>query len=240
MLSQISTVLAFVAFVSAIPFPRQLTRCDVSKQAINFPAGSAISVPAGMVPTFVTVGRGIQNYTCTAGAFVSTGAVASLYDASCLLVNDPTAFASIQDVALTFPRAVSATPLTPSSLLGALRSHPASIVSSISSVFLSKFLMGNHFFTSFAPVSKIEPVFDFQESLGSGDFVTMNKTASIPDFRNPTANVAWLQLTQVLQGNFVKGVFRVDTAGGQPASTACATEGANISVDYAAQYWFFE
>ena len=40
------------------------------------PVVPGLSVPAGQKPILATVGRGTQNYTCTAGRFASSGAVA--------------------------------------------------------------------------------------------------------------------------------------------------------------------
>jgi hypothetical protein len=37
---------------------------------------TTLSVPSGQKTTIVTVGRGVQNYTCTSGAWVSVGALA--------------------------------------------------------------------------------------------------------------------------------------------------------------------
>lgn len=49
-------------------------KCTLNKLAIPVPAG--ISLTKGEALVFATVGRGVQNYTCTAGKFVSAGAVA--------------------------------------------------------------------------------------------------------------------------------------------------------------------
>jgi hypothetical protein len=51
-----------------------ITAPSCAVPALNLPAG--IVVPAGQSLKSATVGRGKQNYTCTAGAYVSAGAVA--------------------------------------------------------------------------------------------------------------------------------------------------------------------
>ena len=68
--------------------------CPTSGILVPVPMG--LSVPNGQTTSLVTVGRGIQNYTCTNGAYVTAGHwpsesrychrahILSLYDVSCL------------------------------------------------------------------------------------------------------------------------------------------------------------
>lgn len=49
-------------------------KCSLQRFAIPVPAG--LTLTTGEAPVLATVGRGTQNYTCTAGKFVSAGAVA--------------------------------------------------------------------------------------------------------------------------------------------------------------------
>jgi len=208
--------------------------CPLNRDTIDFPAGSTIGVPAGQNPEFITIGRGTQNYTCHNGTFASVGAVAELFDISCLFT-DFALFKSIEDIALLLPRSNFA------NTTAALAHFNRSDVDTVSSILTSRqLLLGHHFFSDFpAGSSTIEPEFDFTEALNNPtQFIISNKTAQIPDPRNATANVAWLQLAN-LTGSLAKSVFRVDTAGGvQP--TSCTTEGQNIEVEYAAKYWFFK
>lgn len=62
--------LAPVAFALIIP----ARHCDVS--AIQVPLLTGLSIPDGEKTEFITLGRGVQNYTCTGGVYVSAGAVA--------------------------------------------------------------------------------------------------------------------------------------------------------------------
>lgn len=56
------------------------TQCSAAKVAVPLPANasfaSVLSTSAGEKTEIITVGRGVQNYTCTAGKYVSAGALA--------------------------------------------------------------------------------------------------------------------------------------------------------------------
>jgi len=71
--------------------------CNVKNATLSLPAGqTAISVPTDASPAYIALGVGVQNYTCTAaGTYTSAGALAELFDISCL-VGKPS-FATIQD-----------------------------------------------------------------------------------------------------------------------------------------------
>ncbi|ORY27679.1 hypothetical protein BCR39DRAFT_453828, partial [Naematelia encephala] len=58
------------------------TNCPVANIKLSLPSGFA--VPCGQTPELITVGSGVQNYTCTSGSWVTAGALASLYDVSCV------------------------------------------------------------------------------------------------------------------------------------------------------------
>jgi hypothetical protein len=52
-------------------------RCDVSKLPIPLPANQTTLVqPTDQTLQLVTLGRGVQNYTCVNGTYVSAGALA--------------------------------------------------------------------------------------------------------------------------------------------------------------------
>ncbi|RSH94360.1 hypothetical protein EHS25_004163 [Saitozyma podzolica] len=51
--------------------------CSTSNLSVPLPNGqTTLSVPTGQQTIYATTGRGIQNYTCTDGAWVSVGALA--------------------------------------------------------------------------------------------------------------------------------------------------------------------
>jgi hypothetical protein len=73
-LASLST-LVLSTLVSAAPITNILEdrsgkTCPVSSFKLALPAGQTLlSIPAGVEPAYVALGVGIQNYTCTNGAF---------------------------------------------------------------------------------------------------------------------------------------------------------------------------
>jgi hypothetical protein len=164
---------------------------------------------------YVAIGRGVQNYTCSAiGATpVSDGAVATLFDA--------TTIAKTNEALLhTIPPKIVYLPL------------PASSLAMTGGVFP---ILGHHFFDA-----KLTPTFDLSSV---NKILYGNKTADIkaPSTANVgpagTGAVDWLQLQKKSTYTSVDMamVYRVETAGGQP--TACNSTDI-ISVQYAAEYVF--
>lgn len=162
---------------------------------------------------YVAIGRGIQNYTCSAiGATpVSDGAVATLFDATALAYDDETALHEIPPMFVYLP-------------------IPKSSLVLSGSVFP---ILGHHFFDS-----ALTPTFD----LSSVNKILYGaKTADIkaPSTANAgpagTGAVDWLQLQK--KANYasvdMSMVYRLVTAGGQP--TACNSTDV-ISVQYCAEY----
>ncbi|MCJ1413039.1 hypothetical protein MMC19_007141 [Ptychographa xylographoides] len=84
-----------------------LTKCDL--QSATQPAATTPLPPpsASLSVYHIAIGRGTQNYTCadsTAASIpASIGAVASLYNASCVAVGYPTVFATLPQEALRVP-----------------------------------------------------------------------------------------------------------------------------------------
>jgi len=125
MLFRLASILSVSLLTAALPFGiigagsdgplGSLTGCPVSDATLTFPEGqTALSIPAGQVPNHILLGKGVQNYTCSdAGKYTyapglnfnkslmhlsyrSAGAVAKLYDISCLFGTPR--FDTIQDV----------------------------------------------------------------------------------------------------------------------------------------------
>ncbi|KAF9530388.1 hypothetical protein CPB83DRAFT_850831 [Crepidotus variabilis] len=73
--------------------PGQALTCDTSNAVLTVPPGqTTLPAPSGK-PSFVMFGVGTQNYTCgAAGTYTSTGAVAQLFDLSCLASKNQAAF----------------------------------------------------------------------------------------------------------------------------------------------------
>lgn len=72
--SSIALLVALALGTPALAAPT--ARCDVSGLTVPLPAQNTIQVPAGQKIEIVTMGRGVQNYTCTDGLWVSKGALA--------------------------------------------------------------------------------------------------------------------------------------------------------------------
>lgn len=133
------------------------------------------------------------------GARRSSGAVASLYDISCL-ASSPL-FPHIQDIAFALDAAGPAAAQVLAAVLGA-----------------TCLKLGDHFFVTSPSGTGISPRFDFTKSLhDSNEFVLAARAggAPAPDTKE---DVDWLELSNV-QGALAKFVFRVQTKGGQPATS---------------------
>ncbi|WVR04100.1 hypothetical protein IAU60_001099 [Kwoniella sp. DSM 27419] len=188
-----------------------------SDPAIAVPLGddSQLAVPCEQKTTHITIGRGVQNYTCADGAYVSAGALANLYDVSCLFTLGSQWFSAEQ-----IGEAV------PTLLLSAM-DYPdqSNLTASIKHYFVET--------PSAQQPGAISPKF-----ASDIDFVTVKKTANASAPIDPAKNVPWLQLTALdNQGTLSKTVFRLNTAGGQPPAN-CSNDGEAVSVQYSAMYWF--
>ncbi|KAJ7819304.1 hypothetical protein B0H13DRAFT_391543 [Mycena leptocephala] len=199
--------------------------CDTTAATMDLPANQVALVTPSTAPLFVMLGVGIQNYTCsTAGTYSSIGAVASLFDISCL-EKVPRVFANIQTAAFDIwskaPASVTAT--------------------SIGSGVGAHFLLGYHYFVTSPSGTGISPMWDFTSSgsfAGNANaYVIGAKVGDIPAPTSPTTNVDWLALNGV-QGALASKIFRIDTVGGQPP-TSCVAGSAPISVKYTAKYYLY-
>lgn len=218
---------------SAIPQPPSCTLASATLPTSSLPPPSA-----GLAPYHIAVGRGTQNYTCNtadpSAAPAAVGAVATLFNTSCLAAINPFVLALVPPAALTVPTPKDNKKLFPAQ----------SIVS------------GHHYFSAGTP-SAI-PTFNLHTSRANYGITFSNKVANVsapantvtgestlgPDGSKP---VQWLKL-QVNTPNgdvgiadevgAVKEIYRVNTAGGTPPAT-CAGMPEEFDVQYAAEYWFF-
>ncbi|KDR80769.1 hypothetical protein GALMADRAFT_91393 [Galerina marginata CBS 339.88] len=203
----------------SIPGPGAHT-CSVSSAKLVLPAGqTALTAPTD--PTsFVLLGVGYQNYTCSAaGAYASAGAVADLFDLSCLSKIAPI-FNNIQDAAFAAWKVAP-----PSFKIGpSTMGYP---------------LLGNHFFQPSPSGTGLSPVWDFRAGASKGNpdaFVLAARVANLPAPSGPT-DVDWLQLKSV-SGSLATQVYRTDTRGGVPPAS-CTPGSAPISLKYVSKYWLF-
>jgi len=215
-LSLLPTVLSFSAMVVAAPAKLKVCECDASTAHLSFPTNQTqLTLPSGQTPKFIALGSGVQNYTCgSTGIYTSTGALATLFDVSCLakssiLTQLPSLVYEAEQAIPALTKALGKTPLK----------------------------LGQHLFiTNPVTNSGIVPRFDFTASQNDPNaFVDTTKTG---DIAAPSPkDVDWLQLTQFL-GSLAKTVFRVNTKSGQPA--ASCSPGSSVSVPYASLYWFYD
>jgi hypothetical protein len=170
----------------------------------------------------------LQNYTCAGASAqytpVSIGAIASLYNASCVAANYPDILSMLPALALEFP-----VPPQPSGVLA-----PSNID-----------LCGHHYFaTNTTPVFNLDVSPDPAEQIGNVVARKVaNSTAPADAVKGPNGvgngAVVWLSLnaTNATLGD-VKTVYRLNTAGGSPPKT-CENSAPEFSVQYAAEYWFY-
>ncbi|KAJ7921346.1 hypothetical protein B0H13DRAFT_2656038 [Mycena leptocephala] len=214
----LSVLSSAVLLVSALPAPKAGS-CPTSAAVLDLPAGQTQLVSPTTAPLFVSLGVGVQNYTCNASTlkYTSVGAVAAIFDISCLA---PTPlFANLQTVAFS---AWSAAPASLSATtIGTKIGAPA--------------LLGFHYFVPSPSGTGLSPMWDFT---ASGKSTVL--AAKAGDITAPTAsatNVDWLMLNSV-QGSLATQVFRIDTVNGQPP-TSCVAGSADISVKYTAKYLLY-
>jgi len=217
------TIVPFIStcclLAAAIPtsLKRAGCECSLSGVKLQLPANQTqLIIPSGQSPNFVTVGSGVQNYTCgSTGTYTSIGALATLFDVSCLaksplLTSIPSLVYEAEEVIPSLTKILGKTPLK----------------------------LGDHLFiTNPQTGSGIVPRFDFTASQNNPNmFLDAKKTGDIPAQTAPTANVDWLELTTFL-GDLAQTAFRVNTKEGQPP--ASCTPGQTASIPYAALYWFY-
>ena len=166
----------------------------------------------------------IQNYTCASNTSADTpvaiGALATLFNASCIAALYPDILSALPAAALAYPIPSSSNPLAPSNLL----------------------LSGHHYFSDLTT-----PTFNLDTSNGNYGLTFSKKegTSAAPVIAGEKVagygSVAWLQLqaeTVTESEGVVKEVYRLNTAGGNPPPT-CEGQLAAIEVQYAAEYWFY-
>ncbi|GJJ10925.1 hypothetical protein Clacol_005154 [Clathrus columnatus] len=211
------TLLSVLGFTIGTPLlQRAFTGCDVSQAVIPIGQTGLTPPPAGQVPIHIALGVGTQNYSCsTSGTFTSIGALATLFDASCV-------FEIIDYIA----SGETGGEITIAALKAALGYSPL--------------VLGHHYFINNPTgAAGISPTFDFRADSEKGNpeaFVVTSKTEDVPSPVDPTDNVDWLQLTAIPgQGELASTVYRILTVGGQPP-TSCTPGSAPITVPYAASY----
>jgi hypothetical protein len=216
-------LVALSTTVSSLALPQLSKRqvLTISQPTSTLPAPSSISPAVSL--KYVTLGVGTQNYTCAAtpnsssGIPVSTGAIATLYDAGVFLQGHPVMVSTLPGMALGFQV------MTGGSIFPSLGIDQ----------------LGHHFFNA-----ALQPTFDLT---AVGARIVAKKADSVPapadacPGPNGAGAVDWLQLEDAGDGQSfgdITFVYRVETAGGD-APTSCANEQGTFEVPYAAEYWFY-
>ncbi|KAL2126127.1 hypothetical protein VTI74DRAFT_1641 [Chaetomium olivicolor] len=195
--------------------------CDLSKVSLPAAAASLPGPSAGLVLKHVAIGRGTQNYTCASGnpsdAPKAVGAVATLFNASCVVAASP-------DLAFTLARAALQFPLDQSETTQRL--SPSNLGVS-----------GVHFFTADGT-----PFFnlDVSSSWKLGE-IPCGKNGSAPAPKDAPKGlkgegaVPWLKLNAKPGATGgLQEVYRVETVGGSAPAT-CEGMPSNFEVQYSTQ-----
>ncbi|MBE3047038.1 DUF3455 domain-containing protein [Candidatus Bathyarchaeota archaeon] len=189
-------------------------------------------VPAkGFYVKHVAIGRGTQNYTCSneTTSPTATGAVATLFDATCLSSTQPEILNSLSALAISYapsPLPFSSAPSNSGFGDGPIPNLGPSALA----------VSGVHYFDA-----EGVPFFDLERA-GAGS-VAVEKAAGCAapgdagvGLKGEPA-VSWLQLVKV-EGSDGSGgledVYRVGTVGGSPPKT-CEGMPQSFEVEYAAQ-----
>lgn len=203
--------------------------CDLSKAQIPTLTKEPLPLPAaGLAVKHVAIGRGTQNYTCDASNATAVptlaGAVATLFDASCIAATYPDLLRILPRLALQFDLPYSAGADADDARMG-----PTGMLVS-----------GRHFFTN-----ATTPFFNLdtpRKNVGTAPCSKLNSSAApadAPKGRQGEAAVGWLRLAANPDATGgIHEVFRVGTAGGSAPAT-CVGMPASFEVQYAAEYWFF-
>ena len=163
----------------------------------------------------VSLGRGTQNYTCADSAEttkpVAIGALASLYNVTCMAATAPDSIALLPGSALEQDSAEQ----RPLGLLAA----------------------GEHFFVGSTPRFNVGNEKDFFGSIECKKEASSPAPAGAPSGQRGQGHgaVAWLKLSDNGVNDGFQEVYRIHTAGGSPPPT-CAGMPPSFEVQYAALY----
>jgi len=172
---------------------------------------------------------GTQNYTCsTSGTYTNVGAVAELFDISCL-AKTGSVFEKITDAAIAL---WSAAPpqLTPQEVISKL------------SVLKNPIILGQHYYVT-NPITGtgVNPKWDFTSSgatAGNPDAFVVAARSFGTAAPTGSQDIDWVFLTNIGAGKLADDVYRTDTKLGQPPAS-CTSGSPPIAVKYAAKYWLF-
>ncbi|KAJ6506187.1 hypothetical protein C8R47DRAFT_967399 [Mycena vitilis] len=213
LLSALSSAAVLVSSAPLVP-----RACSTASATMDLPSGQTALVSPTTAPLFVLLGVGVQNYSCSStSTYASIGAVASLFDISCL--DSSPDFASLQTTAFNDWNSAPAG-ASPNAVGGQVGAPD---------------LLGFHYFVTSPSGTGISPEWDLTAS--GGATVLGAKVGDIAAPTSPATNVDWLALDNA-QGTLAQKIFRIDTVGGQPP-TSCVAGSDPISVKYTAKYYLY-
>lgn len=175
----------------------------------------------------VVIGRGTQNYTCdlanATATPVAVGALATLYNFSCVAAQQPALLKRLPHIALNQP-------------IPTVNNTDASVIDELET--------GHHYF-----VNSTTPFFNLDTSThqyGMGAVAKVN-ASDAPAGACPGQHgkqgfgaVQWLKLDQMTFAEADwKAVYRLNTAGGSPPKM-CTGQKPAFQIPYAAEYWIFK
>ncbi|EMR72484.1 putative malate dehydrogenase protein [Eutypa lata UCREL1] len=208
--------------------------CDLSQAVLPQPPSPLDAVTSGLVLKHVAIGRGTQNYTCdvtnATAEPVAAGAVATLFNASCVASSYPDLLHQLPKLALHFNLSSTEQLQLGSGSDWEQKLGPTNLG-----------ISGHHFFTN-----ATTPFFTLDTSRAALGTIPCNKTGTTnapgtaPTGQQGEGAVAWLKLQarSGATGN-LQEVYRVETAGGS-APKSCSGLPAAFEIQYAAEYWFYE
>lgn len=185
-----------------------------------------LPAPVDLTLFQVALGRGTQNYTCDLANATATpvpiGAVATLFNFSCVAAQQPALLKKLPHIAINQP--VPTANNTDPTVVNALES-------------------GHHYF-----IDGSIPFFNLDTSMhqyGMGAVAKANASdapaGSCPGQHGKEGfgAVQWLRLDQMefAQADW-KAVYRLNTAGGNPPKM-CTGQPPSFEIQYAAEYWLF-
>ena len=164
----------------------KLGNCSLANATLplNETKSSLPGPSASLTLKYVALGRGTQNYTCPSSASSNpkstikpeaTGAVATLFDASCIA-------STSEDLLHQVPAIISTTPLGSLAFMAALAAQGTRS---------TNLIIGEHYFNDAG-----DPVFDLSLT-GSKSWIVTNKKASAPapnSTSGSSGDVPWLKL----------------------------------------------
>ncbi|KAK2460555.1 hypothetical protein APHAL10511_007025 [Amanita phalloides] len=205
-------------------------RCDIRHANLALPSNQAVLPAPSGAPSFIAAAIGVQNYTCnpTTGKYASAGAVAQLFDVSCLY--DTPMFDTVQDTMFHIWSQIPEM-ITIQDVIEGLGSAPV--------------VLGQHYFVPNPKMSPYGgpaavPKWDFTSASEKGKKNAYILGSVVGDLQAPTGidDVDWLFVKNV-SGHLADFIYRVDTKSGQLPATSCTPGSPLLSVKYAAKYWFF-